>query len=222
MYLKAEKGKGNTVIYYTSNGIRTIRKDGSRACRNNNPGNVIAGRFSNDHGAIGSAGGFAVFPDYQTGRSAFIALIKGSKYFPLTIHIALGKYEPRNADNYRTLVKQFTGLESDRTIQSLNATEFDSLIQAIEKIEGWILGTETTQPPLKQIMGTKKDKTGFVIEYHINGLGWIPKAEAIDLARKGEVDAVLAQSKNGNPYLRSHPDHSITNNFIVHTIEESA
>lgn len=42
----------------------TIRSGGTKAWRNNNPGNMIysAKGFAIRHGAIGKAGGMAVFP----------------------------------------------------------------------------------------------------------------------------------------------------------------
>jgi len=44
---------------------------GSRSFRNNNPGNL---KFSGQFGAVGAdANGFAIFPDYDTGREALIA-----------------------------------------------------------------------------------------------------------------------------------------------------
>ena len=68
MFIRAEGGKGNSVIFYDQDENLLIRSGGTRTWRNNNPGNIRASRFSYKHGAIGSAGGFAVFPTYQAGR----------------------------------------------------------------------------------------------------------------------------------------------------------
>ena len=55
------------VVYYLSNGDEVVRSGGTRAWRNNNPGCIRPGSIADAYGAIGSAGGFAVFPDEQTG-----------------------------------------------------------------------------------------------------------------------------------------------------------
>lgn len=51
-------------------------KPGTPATLNNNPGNIIAGPFAESHGATGSAGNFAVFPDVTTGTAAEDALVQ--------------------------------------------------------------------------------------------------------------------------------------------------
>ncbi|MGK5093507.1 DUF3892 domain-containing protein [Deltaproteobacteria bacterium TL4] len=62
------------------------------------------------------------------------------------------------------------------------------------------------QAPVKKVIDVKKDKTGVLIEYQIEGLGWKSKEEAIALARKKEIDAIVVKSSRGKPYLRSRPD----------------
>ncbi len=78
-YIKARPSANNSanVIYISSDGSLTVWYSGSRAWRNNNPGNIRYTPFAKRHGAIGKAGGFAVFPDYNTGRAALSALLRG-------------------------------------------------------------------------------------------------------------------------------------------------
>jgi len=45
----------------TSKGKKWIFEKGSRAWRNQNPGNMVVGFRSRNNGMIGKAGGFAVF-----------------------------------------------------------------------------------------------------------------------------------------------------------------
>jgi uncharacterized membrane protein YeaQ/YmgE (transglycosylase-associated protein family) len=59
---------------------------GSRGDRNNNPGNIKDGTFARAHGAVGSDGPFAVFPSYQAGSDAQIALVQSASYQGLTLH----------------------------------------------------------------------------------------------------------------------------------------
>jgi len=64
------------ITIYHPDGSTETRMDGSRSWRNNNPGNLIAGTFANQHGAIGNNNGFAVFPDAATGEAASESLLK--------------------------------------------------------------------------------------------------------------------------------------------------
>ncbi len=62
-FVRAIEGKKNSVIYFSLGGDRMIRRKGTWAWRNNNPGNIIKGVKARKLGSIGAAGGFAVFPD---------------------------------------------------------------------------------------------------------------------------------------------------------------
>lgn len=64
----------------------------TRGDRNNNPGNMEFGAFARAHGATGSDGRFAVFPDWATGAAAQQALISGRGYSGLTLHEFAGRY----------------------------------------------------------------------------------------------------------------------------------
>lgn len=69
--------------------------DGSpnRPTRNNNPGDLEFGNFAAEHGATGSDGRFAIFPDPAAGWAAMRALLI-EKYQGLTVVEALNKYAP--------------------------------------------------------------------------------------------------------------------------------
>lgn len=58
---------------------------GTRADRNNNPGNIEYGDFAKRMGAVGSDGRFAIFPDRETGFKAAEALLGGKGYEGLTL-----------------------------------------------------------------------------------------------------------------------------------------
>lgn len=64
----------------------------TRGDRNNNPGNMEYGAFARAHGATGSDGRFAIFPDWATGAGAQQALISGTGYAGLTLHQFASKY----------------------------------------------------------------------------------------------------------------------------------
>ncbi len=136
-------------IYYPDGTIES-RSGGSRAWRNNNPGNIRAGSFANRHGAIGNKHGFAVFSDEATGRDAHDALLKGPNYSGLTVDEAVARRSPPNEnETSRTqqLVRQFSGLSGTEKINELNPDQFNRASSAIIRAEGWRVGAVSrTQP----------------------------------------------------------------------------
>ena len=71
----------------------------SRAAKNNNPGNIEYGEFARAHGATGSDGRFAIFPDADAGFAALKALFELPDYRNLTIAEALHRYAPSNEND---------------------------------------------------------------------------------------------------------------------------
>ena len=190
---------------------------GNRTWRNQNPGDLGTGRFTNEHGAIGKAGGFAVFPNYETGRKAIFALLKTENYQQLSIWDAIPKYAPVKDNNvawYRKLVRQVTGLDLKRKVRSLSPKELESLVNAIEQAEGKFIPDKIIKESKKRkITSVRKNKKGTIVGYLVEGLGWLSKPEAIQLASKGKIDAVVAHSRAGNLYLKTRPDWTIVNNL---------
>lgn len=132
----------------------------------------------------------------------------------------IGKYAPNHENNtsrYLRFLKNKTGVKDGRKIKDFTPEEFEKLWRAIETYEGKKKGTIktlTSEKPnhdKKQIVAVQKNKKGVIISYEVDGLGWVSKAEGIQLARQGEVDGVVAISSAGNPYLRTRPGVDITN-----------
>lgn len=148
-YIRAE-AKNGKIYYNDENGKIEIRSDGSRAWRNNNPGNTKGAQ-----GAIGRDGGhFDIFPDHETGRKAKKNIvmnkygnynsiremlkgkfdgkgkfIKGSAYAP--------ESDKNNPDEYADQIKEWTGLDVDnKKINSLTEEEKEKLLNAIARKEG--------------------------------------------------------------------------------------
>lgn len=67
----------------------------SRAARNHNPGNIVAGKFARMHGSLGSDGRFAIFENDFQGFAALEALLKSAAYFKLTI----SRYAPASEND---------------------------------------------------------------------------------------------------------------------------
>jgi len=217
-YIIAEAGPNNSVIYTDAEGKKWKFEGGSRPWRNQNPGNLVPGNVSKRNGAIGSAGGFAIFPDYETGHRALLDSLKnihGNKDIPSLMKVyAPPKNNPTR--KYIAFIRQKTGVRDNKKISDFSAAEFETLWQAIEKMEGWGKdkeGTVTEYAPKNPVTGVKKNKKGIITSYQIHGYGWVTKSEGIALARKGLVDAVVASSPKGNLFLRARPNSETWDNL---------
>lgn len=134
---------GRDVVYTTADGRRVRRTGGTRAWRNLNPGNIRYSEFSRNAGAIGQAGGFAVFPDEETGTRAISSLLREQSYNNLTIARAITRYAPPSENNtaaYHRRIQQITGLNINRRISDLSDGELSRVVDAIRAIEGWEAG----------------------------------------------------------------------------------
>ena len=118
-----DAGPGFTVFRLADGQI--VRREGSYAWRNNNPGNIEAGSFADRHGAIGGrAGGrFAVFPTYEAGRAAKEALLfETPSYRDRTIEGAIYRYAPPNENDselYARTVAAAVGVPSSTPLSAL-------------------------------------------------------------------------------------------------------
>lgn len=140
-FKKATKGKvGMTVIYSGDSSVR-IKKDGTLAWRNNNPGNIKCdkGNFAKRHGSIGCDGRFAIFPNRQTGEKAQETLLKGKNYQNSSIDQAIKTYAPRKDNNdtekYIQYINKKTGLSRDKKLGNMTSQEFDKFIGSIRSYE---------------------------------------------------------------------------------------
>ncbi len=133
------------VVYKMNNGAHIVRTGGTRAWRNMNPGNLRYTEFSRRMGAIGTAGGFAVFPDEHTGTLALDSLLKTSKYRDLSVADAIVRYAPPHENDtagYRADLKKLTGIDLETRMADLNSENRTKMLRAIRQIEGWRVGTE--------------------------------------------------------------------------------
>ncbi len=231
-FIRAEDGSDNSVIYYDEDGNKLIRywksyegqdinEASTRSWRNNNPGNLVIGDFAKRNGAIGQAGfvpngkktlKFAVFPDYATGRKAqALRLKEGNMYIDLTLNELPRKYtgvKPGQADtqeviNYRKAIKFFTKFDMECTIRSLNDEEYEQLLDAMKKHEGWREGREE-YIEIKKILGVHINKKHIISEFLVgNSMSneWVSKKDAIVLAEAGRLYATVVHTK-GSSYLR--------------------
>jgi len=150
-YVSARDGEKNSVIYVADDGAEYLHSGGSRAWRNNNPGNLIAAEKSGL--AIGKGGRFAVFPDHKTGLAA-LKFVLNKVYSNTRLDDVFEKYAPssdnNDPDRYIKQVKQYSGLDSSRTVGNLNEEELNKFMAAIQRVEGWIVGKIEVIPHAQQ------------------------------------------------------------------------
>lgn len=152
-YVSARDGENNSVIYKAADGTEELHSGGSRAWRNNNPGNLISAEKSGL--AIGKGGRFAVFPDHDAGFAALkMTLVKN--YSDMKLDKVFQKYAPasdkNNPEQYIAQVKKWTGLDSARALKDLDEAELLKFMKAIERAEGWIVGKITPVPHAQQFV----------------------------------------------------------------------
>lgn len=139
-----DAGAGYTVMQLSDGSV--VRREGTRAWRNNNPGNIEYGDFARAHGAVGTDGRFAVFPDYQAGRDAKAALIfESGSYRNLSISAAISRYAPafeNDTQSYARQVAGAAGVPLSTPMSALNAEQRVAVLDAMERVEGFREGTE--------------------------------------------------------------------------------
>jgi len=212
MFVRALEGPANygeresTVQYFDEQGNMFIRSGGTRAWRNNNPGNLVSNDYTMSSErrakAIGKAAGFAVYPNYQIGHQALVDMLGGKTWGAKTLRKASKDYTPDNLGHIDSIVQE-TGFDPERKISSLNPVEFEKYWKAIEKIEKWKTGQET--PVDKYYITGVHMHGGTIQEYCIRKNGadvWITKQQAISLAQNWQLHAIIVHGSNGIVYLR--------------------
>lgn len=162
-----EAGPGFTTVQDSSGKI--VKRTGARNWRNNNPGNLNYGDFAKKHKAIGTDGRFAVFPTYEDGRKAKESLLfEGSGYKNLDISRAIARYAPpseNNTTNYVNTVAKAAGVPASTPLSSLNSSQRQSMLNSMEKVEGFKVGKEEVLKARKGGLFSGPS-TGYPMELH--------------------------------------------------------
>ncbi|HEY8269706.1 MAG TPA: DUF3892 domain-containing protein [Pseudobdellovibrionaceae bacterium] len=215
-YTKAEPGQGHSVIYTDADGKQWKFVGGSRPWRNQNPGNLVPGNVSKRNGTIGAAGGFAIFPDYETGHCALLDSLKnvhGNKDIALLMKVYAPPKE-NDTKKYIAFMRKKIGIKGNKKIKEFSDVEFEKLWRAIEQMEGWGKeGTILEYSVKGEITAVKRDKKGTIQSYQIEGYGWVSKSEGVALTLDGKVEAVVATSPKGNQFLRARPNSESSDNL---------
>ncbi len=148
-----ESGKDVIIV---RDGREYIRSGGSRAWRNNNPGNIICSDFAQRQGSVGCAGRFAVFPDEATGMAAITANLRTSAYqtgrargcpsLPAgSLGAAICRWAPPTENDtkaYQRMIEKRTGIPVNTQMSSLDDAQLGRVANTIRAMEGWKQGTE--------------------------------------------------------------------------------
>lgn len=209
-YVSARDGDHHTVIYKNADGVEYLHSGGTRAWRNFNPGNIRPGEKSGL--AIGSAGGFAVFPDYAAGRAALKSLLK-RVYSDLTLDKVFKKYAPgsdnNDPDHYAAMVKKFAGLGSEKKVSELTDDELEKFIDGIKKVEGWQPGKieeipHAAQFEVKSVDGKPLSGVAYVMSFFTKSGEEKKVSGSTDKA--GKTEMVKADSKTQVTLKLPRPD----------------
>ena len=111
----------------------------SRGDRNNNPGNIEFGPFARAHGATGSDGRFAIFPDKASGESAMADLLMRN-YTGLTLAQIQQKWVGNADAGYLGSMSSATGLGPGEVPNLSDPAVRAKLIASMARGEGSHLG----------------------------------------------------------------------------------
>jgi hypothetical protein len=129
----------------------SLGSDQSRAARNNNPGNLEYGDFAKAHGAIGTDGRFAIFPDRATGDAAMRALLETGTYQDLTVAGAINRYSPPSENDtgaYVNAVASAVGVDPNTPMSQLTPDQKNAMVSAMQRIEGGAASPAAAPPAL--------------------------------------------------------------------------
>jgi hypothetical protein len=135
---------GTTATYEYPDGSQDVRTGGTRTWRTNNPGAMEYGNFAKSHGAIGTDGRFAIFPDEATGTAALDALLRTQRYQQMSIDQTIATYAPPHENNtaaYQAYVARRLGVPRTTPVSQLSPAQMVILRDAIRTFEGWQPGT---------------------------------------------------------------------------------
>jgi hypothetical protein len=126
---------------------QTIRREGDRNWRNNNPGNMEYGRRAKRYGAIGRDydDRFAVFPTLEAGRIAQEKLLFSPEYAVKTLAKGIEKWAPEeenDTEKYISTVAKRAGVSRDAILSTLTPKERSAVIAEMRRYEGFHPGQQ--------------------------------------------------------------------------------
>jgi RHS repeat-associated protein len=133
-------GQTTTINFSGINWFGSQWRFGNHPFRDNNPGDILSGGFTDNHGSIGNDGRFAVFPTSGTGQQALDSLLHGPGYINVSIDDAVARYAPameNNTAGYQQFLQNVVGVSGNASLSSLTPQQFSALENGIARYEGF-------------------------------------------------------------------------------------
>ncbi|TIU48985.1 MAG: hypothetical protein E5W19_15305 [Mesorhizobium sp.] len=139
-------GPGFTAFQQSDGSI--LKRMGTFAWRNNNPGNIEAGRYTaSQPGYLPGGGRFAAFDTLEHGRAARENLLFNSPgYKNKTLEQAIAKYAPpfeNNTKSYTDQLAAAAGVSKNTIMSTMTEQQRRALMMKQESVEGFRSGRET-------------------------------------------------------------------------------
>jgi V8-like Glu-specific endopeptidase/N-acetyl-anhydromuramyl-L-alanine amidase AmpD len=144
------KAGGKSYVIYDSE----VRSGGVWAWLNNNPGNITKSKEAESYGAYAGKGngGFAIFPDHDTGFQAIVSFLR--KRSDKTIAQMMAIYAPPDDGKtpmlkgndpvaYANAIARKLGVSADTVVKNLSDDQLTAFASEIERIETGPKGTGT-------------------------------------------------------------------------------
>lgn len=173
--------------------------------RNNNPANIRPGSFANEHGAIGDASGYAVFPTREQGMAAADSLLKSKNYKDLNIAEAIQRWAPKEDNNdpvsYARSISNITGLDVSQRYVDLSPEEQSKVLDAMNRIEGGKVGIVRSlisedQPQVAQINPTNDSVMMPTPISPLNGSQLDSGSRELQLAASNQITTPIIINRN--------------------------
>lgn len=212
VYLQAYRYNDDVTFYFDDVGNKYVATGGNLAWRINNPGLVRSrSGFSRSQGSIGCYGPYAIYANPQDGQNALIAWLKSKKHLNSSLKLLAAHYEPDNPEAFAAKLSSLTKISPDKVLNSLNVTEFQSLVKGLEKLCGYASIGNESFTLLPKIMAKIENGKGKEDTYLLEDNTVLSKNEAVDRILKHCLDAVIVHERSGSIHLRSRPHHCFGN-----------
>ena len=118
---------------------------------------------------------------------------------------------------YRKNLRIISKLDMERKIGSLSEQEFENLLDAIQRCEGWYPGDEKFEPAPDKVIGVKflrHKATEFLVVSASGIKKWITRTQAIAHAKSKRLFVVVVHGRYGI-HLRPFPHHPTFHDMII-------
>ena len=185
----------------------TVKMTGTRAWRNNNPGNLEYNEYTKKLGAIGTDGRFAIFPDLKTGMKAKQTLLfEGKNYKDLTLSSAISRYAPSHENNtaaYQANILAAVGGEN-KSMNQYTPEQQSKIMTAMAQQEGFKPGNTELVGSAPQTAQTAQTAQTFTAS----------TSEA-ELKKQTALLSQLVNNTMGNGRIASRPDSYMQDSATV-------